>query len=140
MQSTSICAAVNERRNPSGKAFTGRRSSVKPLAAEYYRLTKKPLGVTGEVAEYVAAECLNLKAGRLVKHRSGVNALVALSLAQRAIRFFLFSSNATLEPCEMWEASYKDVVARLAEPRNQRGALSVHDFKRLAFQIWPERR
>jgi hypothetical protein len=35
-------------------------AAVKPLAAEYYRLTKKPLGVTGEIAEYVAAEKLNL--------------------------------------------------------------------------------
>jgi hypothetical protein len=34
---------------------------VKPLAAEYYRLTGKPLGVTGEVAEYVAAEVLGLE-------------------------------------------------------------------------------
>jgi hypothetical protein len=33
---------------------------VKPLAAEYYRLTGKPLGVTGEVAEYIAAETLGL--------------------------------------------------------------------------------
>jgi hypothetical protein len=32
--------------------------AVKPLAAEYYQLTKKPLGVTGEVAEYVAADLL----------------------------------------------------------------------------------
>jgi len=36
-------------------------AAVKPLAAEYYRLTGKPLGVTGEVAEYVAAEILGLK-------------------------------------------------------------------------------
>jgi hypothetical protein len=35
-------------------------AAVKPLAAEYYRLTGKPLGVTGEVAEYVAAEKLKL--------------------------------------------------------------------------------
>ena len=33
-------------------------AKVKPLAVEYYRLTGKPLGVTGEVAEYVAAEIL----------------------------------------------------------------------------------
>ena len=32
-------------------------ATVKPLAAEHYRLTGKPLGVTGEVAEYVAADC-----------------------------------------------------------------------------------
>lgn len=36
-------------------------SAVKPLAAEYYMLTGKPLGVTGEVAEYVAAELLGLE-------------------------------------------------------------------------------
>jgi hypothetical protein len=36
--------------------------AVKPLAAEYYRLTGKPLGVTGEVAEVVAADALGLYA------------------------------------------------------------------------------
>src|SRR5712692_3064984 len=36
-------------------------ATVKPLGAEYYRLTGKPLGVTGEVAEYVAADILGLK-------------------------------------------------------------------------------
>ena len=36
-------------------------AEVKLLAAEYYRLTGKPLGVTGEVAEYVAAELLGLE-------------------------------------------------------------------------------
>jgi hypothetical protein len=35
-------------------------ATVKPLAAEFYRLTGKPLGVTGEVAEYEAAEILGL--------------------------------------------------------------------------------
>jgi hypothetical protein len=33
---------------------------VKILAARYYALTEKPLGVTGEVAELEAAEALNL--------------------------------------------------------------------------------
>lgn len=36
-------------------------ATVKPLAAEFYRLTEKPLGVTGEVAEYVASELLEIK-------------------------------------------------------------------------------
>ena len=35
-------------------------ATVKPLAVEYYRLTGKPLGVTGEVERYVAAETLGL--------------------------------------------------------------------------------
>jgi len=35
-------------------------TQVKPLAAEFYRLTGKPLGVTGEVAEFIASEILGL--------------------------------------------------------------------------------
>ena len=35
-------------------------AQAKPLAVEYYKLTGKPLGVTGEVAEFVAAETLGL--------------------------------------------------------------------------------
>jgi hypothetical protein len=31
------------------------------LAVQYFKLTGRPLGVTGEVAERVAAECLNLR-------------------------------------------------------------------------------
>jgi hypothetical protein len=31
-------------------------AAMKSLAAEYYQLTGKPLGVTGEVAEFVAAD------------------------------------------------------------------------------------
>ena len=45
--------------------------TVKPLAAEYYRLTGKPLGVTGEVAEYVAAEMLGLESVRRFPIRVG---------------------------------------------------------------------
>ena len=36
-------------------------AQVKSLAGEYYHLTGKPLGVTGEVAEYVAAETLGME-------------------------------------------------------------------------------
>src|SRR5436189_220544 len=36
-------------------------AAAKALAVEYYQLTGKPLGVTGEVAEYVAASTLRLK-------------------------------------------------------------------------------
>ncbi len=36
-------------------------AEVKKLAAEYYRLTGKPLGITGEIAEYLAAEALGLE-------------------------------------------------------------------------------
>jgi hypothetical protein len=34
---------------------------VKPLAAKYYRLTGRPLGITAEVAEYEAARLLGVE-------------------------------------------------------------------------------
>jgi Family of unknown function (DUF6998) len=142
-------------------------ATVKPLAAEYYRLTKKPLGVTGEVAEYVAAECLNLELApprtpgydAIRKTASGEERIQIKGRAfgesakpgQRIGRIktgaacdkvlLVVLDNATLEPVGMWEAPYAAVITRLAEPgskaRNERGALSVGDFKRLAKPIWP---
>lgn len=141
-------------------------AAVKPLAAEYYRLTSKPLGVTGEVAEYVAAELLGLK---LVPPRTaGYDALrdtlagpqriqikgraydPAARSSQRIgtikqdgpcdVVMLVLLNNATLDPVEIWEAAFPAVVARLIEPgskaRNERGALSVSDFKRLGRRVW----
>jgi hypothetical protein len=143
-------------------------ATVKPLAAEYYRLTGKPLGVTGEVAEYVAAERLKLI---LVPPRTaGHDAIRKTSQGNERIQIkgrafgedsrpsqrlgkikpgaacdkvlLVLLNNATLEPVTMWEAPYAAVVARLAEPgskaRNERGAMSVHDFKKIAEPIWPK--
>lgn len=144
-------------------------AAVKPLAAEYYRLTGKPLGVTGEVAEFVAAELLGLELAdaRTAGYdavRSGPNGPVFIQIKGRAhgddakpgqrlgrikinaqcdIVLLVLLDNATLEPREIWEAPFPEVIARLAEPgskaRNDRGALSVRDFKRLpsAQLAWP---
>jgi hypothetical protein len=142
-------------------------AAVKPLAAEYYRLTGKPLGVTGEIAEYVAAEKLDLVLAPA--RTSGHDAIrrtpagdVRIQIKGRAFGkeskpgqrlgrikagadcdtvLLVVLDNTTLEPVGMWEAPYKIVIARLAEPgskaRNFRGALSVGDFKRLAKSAWP---
>jgi hypothetical protein len=144
-------------------------ATVKPLAAEYYRLTGKPLGVTGEVAEFVAAECLELELAdaRTAGYdavRNSPTGPVYIQIKGRAygdgakpgqrlgriktearcdIVLLVLLDNATLEPREMWEAPFSEVIARLAEPgskaRNERGALSVRDFKRLASVqlVWP---
>lgn len=142
-------------------------AAVRPLAAEYYRLTGKPLGVTGEIAEYVAAEQLGLilapprtagydairetpgGAQRIqIKGRAfGSDAKPGQRLgriktdAPCDIVMLVLLDNATLEPREIWEAPYAAVTARLLEPgsraRNERGALAVGDFKRLARRIWP---
>jgi len=141
-------------------------AAVKPLAAEYYRLTGKPLGVTGEVAEYVAAELLGLE---LVPPRTaGYDALrhtlagpQRIQIKGRAydpgarsskrigtikrdgpcdVVMLVLLNNATLDPVEIWEAAFPGVIARLIEPgsksRNERGALSVSDFKRLGRRVW----
>jgi uncharacterized protein DUF6998 len=144
-------------------------AAVRPLAAEYYRLTGKPLGVTGEVAEFVAAEHLGLQLA--VARTAGYDAVrygpegpIHIQIKGRAygdgakpgqrlgriktdarcdVVLLVLLDNATLEPREMWEAPFSEIIARLAEPgskaRNERGALSVYDFKRLkgARLVWP---
>ena|ERR1700752_3601211 len=138
-------------------------AKIKPLAAEYYRLTGKPLGVTGEIAEYIAAEKLGL---RLTPARTeGHDALRGSEKiqikgraygkdakpGQRISRIKLNAScdtvllvlldNATLEPNEMWEAPYPSVCKCLLRPGSKaraRGALSVSAFKAVARRIWPD--
>jgi len=141
-------------------------ATVKPLAAEYYQLTGKPLGVTGEVAEYVAAELLGLElapprtkgydatrptpAGPVrvqIKGRAygeKANRSQRLGTIKRDAAcdtvLLVLLDNLTLEPREMWEAPYSAVEARLAVPGSKsrdRGALGVPEFKKLAQRIWP---
>jgi hypothetical protein len=138
-------------------------ATVRPLAAEYYRLTGKPLGVTGEVAEYVAAELLGLTLAPA--RTTGYDALRGSERikikgraygentkpGQRLSRIkadapcdtvlLVLLDNATLEPREMWEASFLSVAQCLARPGSKardRGALAVSDFKRIAHQVWPK--
>lgn len=140
---------------------------VKRLAAEYYQLTGKPLGVTGEIAEYVVAHALGLELAP--PRTAGYDAIrrtdqgdVRVQIKGRALGadakpgqrlgrikpgaacdvvILAVLDPATLDPVEMWEASYDTVVERLEVPgskaRNERGALSVREFKRLATLVWP---
>ena len=143
-------------------------AEVKPLATEYHRLTGKPLGVTGEVAEYLAAEALGLE---LVPPRNpGYDAIRKRRGREQRIQikaraygddaksgqrlgtikrdllcdFVLFVRlNRTLDLREIWEAPMTAVDKRLAVPGSKaraRGALGVNEFKKhcLARQVWPE--
>ena len=142
-------------------------AAVKPLAAEYYRLTGKPLGVTGEVAEYVAAETLDLVLADArtpgydatrqtpdgpqriqIKGRAyGDDAKpgqrisrIKTDAACDAVLLVLLD-NKTLDAREMWEAPFTAVAARLAIPGSKsrdRGALGVSEFKRMARRVWPQ--
>lgn len=141
-------------------------AQVRPLAAEYYRLTGKPLGVTGEVAEYVAAETLSLELapprtkgydalrktpngecriqikGRAYGEASNRNQ--RLGTIKRGAEcdtvLLVLLDSSTLEPREMWEAPYADVEKRLAVPGSRardRGSLGVPEFKKVAGKVWP---
>lgn len=134
-------------------------AEAKALGAEYYRLTGKPLGVTGEVAEYVAAEKLGLELapartegydairrtrdgeqhiqikgrayGRDAKPSQKLGTIKRGSPCDSVLVVLL--DNGTLEPFEMWEAPMAAVNDRLAVPGSKaraRGALSVPEFKR----------
>lgn len=140
-------------------------TQVGPLAAEYYRLTGKPLGVTGELAEYVAAEVLGLTlvSARTPGHDAiritskGIERIQIkaraygddakpgqrLGIIKRgsACEFVLLVllDSGTLEPREMWEASITAVEEQLGVPGSKarmRGALGVREFKRVARQVW----
>jgi hypothetical protein len=68
-------------------------AQVKPLAAEYYVLTRKPLGVTGEIAECAAEEKLGLK---LVEARTeGYDALRGMERIQIKGRAYGTNANAS---------------------------------------------
>jgi hypothetical protein len=113
---------------------------IKPLAYEFYRLTGKPLGVTGEIAEYVAAEKLGLKLA--LTRNTGYDALrneerIQIKgraygnarLGQRMSRIKLDApcdtlllvllDNSTLDAHEMWEAPFS-AVAKLLVIRKAR--------------------
>lgn len=134
-------------------------AQVKKLGGEYYKLTGKPLGVTGEVAEYVAAEALGLE---LAPARTeGYDAIRRTKKGKQRIQIkgraygkdakpsqklgtikrgspcdtvlLVLLDNRTLDPREMWEAPMAAVEKRLAVPGSKaraRGALGVSEFKK----------
>jgi len=138
---------------------------VKDLAREYYGLTGKPLGVTGEVAEYEAARILGIEltparqagydaiertAGTIKKlqikgrclqkncKRSQQLGSIGTKHNWDAVLMVLLDHkfNAT----QIYEAKRTLVEAALKAPgskaRNVRGALSVSKFKSIGILRW----
>lgn len=140
-------------------------SEVRLLAAEYFQITGKPLGVTGEVAEYLAAKILSLelsaartagydalretngKVERIqIKGRAfgqGANPgqrLGRIKLdAECDVVMVVLMDNATFDAREIWEAPYATVVEALSRPGSkarERGQLGVATFKAIATRVW----
>ena len=133
---------------------------AKKLAQEYRKITGKPLGITGEVAEYEAARLLKLKLaparqagydaiekrndsewklqlkGRclLKGHKRGQQiGSIRTTHDWDAVLLVLLDEN--LEAFEILEAGRASVVEALSaggsKARNERGSLSVEKFRKL---------
>lgn len=138
---------------------------AKSLAREYRLLTGKPLGVTGEVAEYEAARILSLKltparqegydaeetSAGLTRHLQ-IKGRCILENSKRsqkcpsinilkdfdAVLLVLLDQN--FDAFAIYEADRSPVIATLGAPgsraRNERGAMAVSKFKSIAKTRW----
>jgi len=138
---------------------------AKVLAQKYRALTGKPLGITGEVAEYKAARILGLKltAARqagydAVEKRDGTvrriqikgrcllpgakpgQRLGSIDITKEWDRVLLVLLDENFDAFEIHEAKREAVLAALAAPgskaRNERGALAVTKFKAIGRLRW----
>ena len=142
-------------------------AQVKPLAAEYYRLTGKPLGATGEIGECEVARLLDLTLvdartpGYDATDRSGERRyqIKTRSLGTAARKktqstgkmdidkdwdaVLLALMNESFEMQEIWEADRADVERELndrgSKGRNERYQLSLSKFQEIGCLRYPTR-
>ena len=140
-------------------------AEAKKLAQEYRVLTGKPLGVTGEIAEYEAATILGLtlaparepgydaidfatgsprrlqiKGRCLLDPKKSGQRLGRIRLDHDCDAVLLVLLDENFDAQTIYEASWEKVVAALTAPgsrsRNERGALAVSKFKSIAALRW----
>jgi hypothetical protein len=137
-------------------------NQAKTLAKEYRELTGRPLGITGEIAEYEAARLLNLALsevrqagydairsdgkrlqikGRVILDPSKLNQRIgSIRLDHDWDAVLLVILDKDFAPVEIYEAQRTDVDVELKSPgsraRNVRGALGVRKFKSIARLVW----
>ena len=138
---------------------------AKRLAQRYRHATGKPLGITGEVAEYEAARILGLKltparqAGYdAIEERHGTlhrlqikgrcilpnckpgQRLGSIDIEQDLDSVLLVLLNENFDATAIYEADRQNVLAALSTPgskaRNERGALGVAKFKAIGRLRW----
>ena len=140
-------------------------SDAKVLARRFYHLTGKPLGVTGEVAEYEAARILNLKlevarqAGYdATEKRNGLTLKIqikgryfsdsrmrggrvgSIDLKHSFDTVLLVVLDADYNAFQIYEAARPSVEALLTRPgskaRNERGSVGISQFKAISSLRW----
>ena len=138
---------------------------AKILAQKYRALTGKPLGITGEVAEYEAARILGIELtparqagydaiekarsrtrrlqikGRcLLPNRKPGQRLGSIDITKDWDAVLLVLLDENFEATEIHEAEREAVIAALTAPgskaRNERGALGVTKFKAIGKLRW----
>ena len=139
---------------------------AKRLARRYRRVTGKPLGVTGEVAEFEAARLLGLEL--TAARQAGYDAIrkgkgrkkERLSIKGRCVQAGASKSqrlgkiditkefdavlvvllDESLDATVIYEAPRKAVVTEIKKPgskaRSERGALPVSKFRKIGKRIW----
>jgi len=135
---------------------------AKEIAKRYRNLTGKPLGITGEVGEFTAAELMNLQLTGARQpgydaiapdgHRIQIKARCVLPESKKSQRMgsvrlkhewdtvMLILMDGDFEPLEIYEAKRPDIERELTRPgskaRNVRGSLGVSKFKSIASLVW----
>ena len=135
---------------------------AKGVAKRYRNLTGKPLGITGEVGEFTAAELMNLQLtgarqpgydavasdGRRIQIKARCilpgsrksQRLGSIRLKHEWNTVMLILMNGDFEPLEIYEAKRSDIERELNRPgskaRNARGSLGVSKFKSIALLVW----
>ena len=139
---------------------------AKKVAKRYKKLTGKPLGITGEMAEFTAAKLLKLDLAKA--RQSGYDATkfhkgnkIKIQIKGRCLPkkpnpgtrigciqldkewdvVVLVLLDEDLEPTEIYEADRTSVTKALLAPgskaRNERGALGISKFKSIGKKVWP---
>lgn len=139
---------------------------AKKLAREYKNLTGKPLGITGEVAEYEAAQLLNLQLcdagqlghdairidptgekkiqikGRCIRSNKSGQRVPSIKLTHDWDSVLLVLLHENFEPMKIHgaeRAAIETVLTKLgSKSRTERGSMSISQFKAIAQQVWPK--
>lgn len=135
---------------------------AKRLAKQYREITGKPLGITGEVGEFVAADLLGLKLAEA--RQSGYDAIAPdgrkVQIKSRCIlpdskpgqrigrirldyewdTVMLVLIDIDYKPIAIYEAQREEIKKALTKPgsksRNERGALGISKFKSISSLLW----
>ena len=142
-------------------------TQARELAKRYKKITGKPLGITGEVAEFTVADLLDLELssarqpgydaiqqidgksikvqikGRCLPEKYNPSSRVgSIRLEHEWDMVMLIIMNEDLEAVEIYESDRESITEALLKPgskaRNERGSLGISKFKSIGFKIWPK--